>query len=98
MQQQGHVLRRLARQGNVELVTQMLDAGVNVDSAQEDGCTALWLAAEHGCTDVARLLLSRRASPHTVKTSGNISPLFIASQNGHGAVVDLLLHHGANPN
>jgi hypothetical protein len=98
MQQQGHVLRRLCRQGNVELVTQMLDAGVSVDSPQEDGCTGLWLACEHGCTDVVRVLLTRRASPHATKTAGNISALFIAAQNGHAAVVDLLLHHGANPN
>jgi hypothetical protein len=96
--QQGHVLRRLSRQGNVELVTQMLEAGVNVDSAQEDGCTSLWLAAEHGCTDIARMLLQHRANPLVTKNPGNISALFISAQNGHATVVDLLLHHGANPN
>jgi hypothetical protein len=95
--QQGHVFRRLCKQGTVELASQMIDAGVNVDTPQEDGCTGLWLAAENGCTDVVKLLLLRKANPHALKTAGNISPLFIASQNGHTAAVELLLLHGANP-
>lgn len=98
MQQQGHALRRLCRQGNTDLVAQMLDAGTPPDVPQDDGCTGLWLAAEHGCTDVVRLLLQRKATPHAVKTAGNISALFIAAQNGHTAIVELLLLHGANPN
>jgi hypothetical protein len=97
-QQQGYVFRRLCQQGSTDLVRQMLDAGMDVDLAQDDGCTGLWLAAEAGAVEVVRLLCTRRASTNVFKNPGNVSALFIASQNGHSSVVDVLLLNGANPN
>lgn len=95
----GRVLRQLCRQGNVDMVRKMLEAGVPVDAPQEDGCTGLWLAAEAGCADVVKLLAeSAGANVNAVKTAGNISALYIAAQNGHISVVDVLLVNGANPN
>lgn len=95
----GRVLRQLCRQGNVEMVRRMLEAGVPVDAPQEDGCTGLWLAAESGCADVVKLLAeSAGASVNAVKTAGNISALYVSAQNGHLQCVDVLLVNGANPN
>lgn len=81
------------------MVRKMLEAGVPVDAPQEDGCSGLWLAAEAGCADVVKLLAeSAGANVNAVKTAGNISALYIAGQNGHVSVVDVLLVNGANPN
>lgn len=95
----GRVLRQLCRQGNVEMVRRMLEAGVPVDAPQEDGCTGLWLAAEAGCAEVVKLLCEvAGANVNAVKTAGNISALYVAAQNGHLTCVDVLLVNGANPN
>ena len=95
----GRVLRQLCRQGNAEMARRMLEAGVPVDAPQEDGCTGLWLAAEAGCANVVKLLAETAgANVNAVKTVGNISALYVAAQNGHVSVVDVLLVNGANPN
>ncbi len=95
----GRVLRQLCRQGNIEMVRRMLEAGVPVDAPQEDGCTGLWLAAEAGCAEVVKLLAEAAgANVNAVKTAGNISALYVAAQNGHLTCVDVLLVNGANPN
>ena len=46
---------------DVELVTQLLDAGADVESPNEDGQTALMLAARTGSLDIAKLLVERGA-------------------------------------
>ncbi|CAM6101976.1 unnamed protein product [Calypogeia fissa] len=50
-----------ASSGNVDAVTQILDDGLHVDSADYDGRTALHLAASEGNLGVVQLLLERNA-------------------------------------
>ena len=95
---QGTVLRRMCQQGNVDLAKQIIDAGANVDAAQEDGCTALWLAAEAGHLGVVQMLCGAGANMGAVKVPGNVTALYVAAQNGHVGIVDVLLMNGANPN
>ncbi|CAM6101985.1 unnamed protein product [Calypogeia fissa] len=50
-----------ASSGNVDAVSQILDGGLHVDSADYDGRTALHLAASEGNLGVVQLLLERNA-------------------------------------
>ncbi|CAM6101978.1 unnamed protein product [Calypogeia fissa] len=50
-----------ASSGNVDAVTQILDDGLHVDSADYDGRTALHLAASEGNLGVVQLLLERNS-------------------------------------
>eukprot|EP00758_Cryptobia_borreli_P003635 Tbor_TRINITY_DN3883_c0_g1::TRINITY_DN3883_c0_g1_i1::g.5638::m.5638 len=95
---QGAVLRRMCQQGNVEMALQILNGGAYPNDAQEDGCTALWLAAEAGNLSIIQLLMKYKVNISATKEPGHITPLYIACQNGHVGVVDLLLMNGASPN
>ena len=57
----------------------------------------MYIAAQNGHLDVARLLLGRGAHPNAAITDG-ATPLYIAAQNGHLEVARLLLDRGANTN
>eukprot|EP01060_Flectonema_neradi_P023367 TRINITY_DN31616_c0_g1_i1.p1 TRINITY_DN31616_c0_g1~~TRINITY_DN31616_c0_g1_i1.p1 ORF type:complete len:593 (+),score=150.59 TRINITY_DN31616_c0_g1_i1:132-1910(+) len=90
--------RKGCQQGNTDLVIQLLQHGVPIDSPQEDGCTGLWLASEAGRANVVELLCQHGADTSICRNQGGASPLYVAAQNGFEAVVETLLRHGANPN
>ena len=59
------------------------------------GVTALYAAALRGRTDVAALLLKAGAPPDQPNAMGDV-PLAIAAQEGHAAIVSMLLRQGAS--
>ena len=73
----------------------MLSHKADVDKARIDGCTALYMAAQNGHTEVASLLLSHKADVDKVKKNG-FTALMIAAQEGHIDVAALLLSHKAD--
>jgi ankyrin repeat protein len=56
--------------GDLALVTQLLDAGADVDSPNDDGQTALMLAARVGSLDIATLLVERGADVNARSLAG----------------------------
>ena len=60
------------------------------------GRSPLWLAASVGHVDVVRVLLSEEVEVDTADATGN-TPLMCAASQGYGAIVTLLLQHGASP-
>lgn len=62
--------------GNLELVEDMLDAGVSPETKGPDGMNALQLAAQHGQVQIAETLLNRGAPPEEP----------IGSTNPHSAI------------
>jgi ankyrin repeat protein len=87
--QVGLALRSAARQGRVEKVRALLDAGAKANIGW-DG--PLVQAAQHGHPEVALLLLRNGANVH----HNNDAALHWASARGHIGVVNVLLDHGAD--
>src|SRR4051794_17996925 len=94
-----------AAAGNVKRVSQLLDAGVNVNGYLENGANALMFACLKGRTQVVRLLLKRGADPSTKsrtgKYAGNSLPLHalaVAAEHGHLQIVRMLIRAGAEVN
>jgi len=79
------LLRTSASRGELGGVTALLDTGVCVDAKDEEGHTALYLAAREDMLDTVKLLLVRGASPHV-----RPSPLEVAVTRGHYAVAETL--------
>ena len=50
-------------QGNLDLMTFLIDAGANVNAPNKDGLTPLIVGCYHGNSDVVNLLLQRGANP-----------------------------------
>jgi len=98
-------LTKAARAGNLEEVRRLLEAGANVNYADEDdndpdsdiysGATALHYAAEQGNVAMAQLLIECGAAVD--EYDGSLwTPLFYAVDNGHRDMVALLIGHGAD--
>ena len=72
----------------------LLDRGAQVDLANKNGSTSLFVASQTGQEATAKLLLDRGAHVDLAKKDG-CTPLYIASQNGQEATAKLLLSRGA---
>lgn len=84
---------------NLEAVKRGIDKeGMDVNTRdKEDGCTALFIAAEGGFEDIVEFLLTRRANCELFNHNES-APLFIASMKDNVGVVKLLLKYGADVN
>ena len=61
----------------------LLARGARVNSRSQRGCSALGMAAEAGLAEVVLLLLKAGAEVDAATEDG-MTPLMLASQNGHG--------------
>ena len=102
----GHVssgstqLIRAAMLNNLPRVLQLVQLGAKLDLVDKTwGCSALYWASLMGHEHVAKALLDgkyeRRGATVDVCSEINSTPLMAACQNGHEAVVRLLLSRGA---
>lgn len=84
-----------AAEGDVARVKALLDGGMDPDTANRYGATALTFASDKGHTEVIRLLLERGAEPNVTDTFYNQTPLAWALSKGHFDIAVLLIEHGA---
>ena len=92
----GKALLVAAREGHLEIVRLLLEAGADKDAATTtDGATALLLAAFQGHLEVVRLLLEAGADKDSATTDG-ATALLVADREGHLEIVRLLLEAGAD--
>ncbi|CAK4083226.1 unnamed protein product [Aphanomyces euteiches] len=92
-------LMKACAKGAVDQVDKLLQRSnvsvnsVNFLSGTHNGYTPLMYACEAGHIDVVRRLLKEPKLRLTYKTTKKESALVVASQNGHDAIVQLLLEH-----
>lgn len=72
-------------------VVDILIQKVNVNTSSKTGLTALHLASRHGYTILVSTLLSYGADPLS-KLKDGLTPFLQACSQGHGAVVNTILH------
>ena len=87
-----------AMNGNREAVRALLKDGVDVNTTQADGMTALHWAAQKGDVELATVLLYASANLKATTRIGGYTPLLIASKNGDAAMIDTLTRAGADAN
>ena len=81
----------LAERGHFDVVSFLLTGNrANVNQTDGDGATALHYAAAYGNASVVWRLLERGAQPNSVLPNG-ATAFFLAAQNGHSPVLQLLL-------
>ena len=79
--------------GHVDAARLLLEKGVEVDRAAEDGATPLHNACEKGHAEL--LLLENGADANRVHKCGS-TPLYVACEKGNADVARLLLENGAD--
>ena len=85
-----------AMHGDTETVLALLTDGVDANTAQGDGMTALHWTAVNGDVETAQMLLYAGANVRATTRLGAYTSLLLASQYGQAAVVDALLDAGAD--
>ncbi|XP_065626457.1 potassium channel AKT1 isoform X2 [Quercus suber] len=84
-----------ALRGDNLLLHQLLKRGLDPNESDNNGRTALHVAASKGSENCVLLLLDYRANPNSRDSEGNV-PLWEAMLGGHETVIKLLLDSGAN--
>lgn len=91
-----HDLFTAVYEGDQDAVVRLLRLGVSPEALDEDGQTALYVAAVSDAPGIVRLLLSAGAAPDRL-SAGSDLPLCGAACGGHTEVVRALLASGAVP-
>ena len=85
-------LLKAAEEGNVDLVTTLLEEGAEVEYKDEDGDTAAHEAAKGGHDAVLTILLDNGAMVNT-RGRWDRTPIMYAAEKGHTTTIKLL-HNG----
>ena len=85
----------LLQASNASMAKLLLEQGADVAAANNDGSTALMLAALGGHAALIQLLLQHDADVAAADNDGDTA-LSFAARGGHEAVAQLLLQHGAD--
>jgi glycerophosphodiester phosphodiesterase len=91
----------LATKANfIDIVKLLVDAGVDINYQDEQGETALHIAARFGHDECARILLEgsddQKADTESFENTYSWTPLFIACVDGNFGVMQLLIDAGAD--
>jgi len=86
-----------AKEGDVALVSKGLDSGIHGEAVDENGVSALMMAAMKGSVETCQVLLDNFADPNGAEPTAGRTPLMFAAQGGASTVVELLLGKKADP-
>ena len=88
-------LMKAAREGNLQIVSDLIDAGADIHLKNVDGNTALWLACFSEDLNVVKLLISKGIEIDTINVNG-VTSLMYAASSGKEEMVTLLIDAGAD--
>ena len=80
----------------IELIQLFLDHGAGANARDEDGLTALMIAASSGELQTVRMLLDYGADPHAHDRDTEDTAIILATREGHPRVVEYLLDRGVS--
>ncbi|KAI4245539.1 MAG: hypothetical protein LQ352_006551 [Teloschistes flavicans] len=100
MSRSGEILSLATKANFVRIVQLLTQVGVDLDYQDDQGETALHLAARFGHVDCVKALLndsdSQKVNIDLAESVFGWTPLFVACVEGHLGVVELLIDAGAN--
>ena len=93
-----NTIHRFAYDGNIEVVKKLLADGVNVNTKEEDGGTALHWAANEGHKEIVELLITSGADVNISGPHGGGTALHFSANEGHKEIAEILITKGADIN
>lgn len=89
-------LMRACKEGQLEIVDELLTLGADLAVLNADGCNALWLACYSGNQAIIQRLIDAGIAIDNQNGNGATALMYVAS-NRKPDLVQLLLNNGANP-
>ena len=90
------ILMEALKRKHTKIASMLVKQGANLDDYSLAGCHVLGFAAEAGNLEIAEHVLDAKLCDVNYQTPlKGFSALMMASQNGHYAVVESLINHGA---
>jgi ankyrin repeat protein len=86
---------KAVNEGDRELVSSFIKAGIDINAKEDDGRTALLIAAEKGDAGMAALLADSGADVNARDVDG-YTALMYAAYKGNLELAELLVNHGAD--
>mmetsp|Transcript_25810 Transcript_25810/g.80476 ORF Transcript_25810/g.80476 Transcript_25810/m.80476 type:complete len:309 (-) Transcript_25810:93-1019(-) len=86
-----------AKVGDAAMVTKGVESGISGQTVDEDGVSALMMAAMNGSLETCQVLLDHGASANAPEPISGRTPMMFAAQGGGTAVVELMLGKKADP-
>ncbi len=83
-------------EGHVLVASLLIDRGAGIQARNKGGFTPLHAAAYANAVEIAEKLLSRGANIKDQLNKAGVSPLSVASEEGHPGLVKVLIGHGAD--
>jgi ankyrin repeat protein len=90
-------LLEAVKAGDQAVVAELLGQGIDPNTAEVDGTTALHWAVRRDDLDVVRRLIRAGANARAANRYG-VTPLYLAAVNGSAATIEVLLEGGADAN
>ncbi|NMC39498.1 MAG: ankyrin repeat domain-containing protein [Bacteroidales bacterium] len=92
----GLSIHEAALNGQINVVIGILETGMDPDTADEDGRTALMYAAFNGHTETIKRLVEKGANVNLRDPNGR-TPLMMAASGPYSEAVKILLENNADP-
>ncbi|XP_021375917.1 ankyrin-1-like [Mizuhopecten yessoensis] len=89
-----HSFVKAASEGDLETVTSHIESGIDINSVNEMGDSALCMSCYYGQIQMTKYLLKLNASVNYSKSDFEMTPLHACAKNGYIETVDILLQHG----
>lgn len=90
-------MRTAALQGNLDIVQQSVEQGIDIEESDQLDRTALMFASYNGHTEVVQFLIEQGADVQKQNSEGRTSLMF-ASSGPFPDTVERLLENGSDPN
>jgi ankyrin repeat protein len=87
----------IGKDGNIEIIKLLIDAGLDVNSVNEYGKSLINIAILNDNIELVKLLIEAGVDVNAVDSNG-YCPLFYAIQNHYGHIIKLLIESGAHTN
>lgn len=84
------LIHKFAQHGNLEMIQLLVEFGANLNSSDNQGVTALMMAAKEGHFEAADLLVKSGAEINSTDSKGSTA-LVYAARSGHNDLLQLLL-------
>ena len=91
-------ITKAATEGNIEEVKHLLETGVNINSTNNDGETALMKAAQNGHIEIVKMLIEKGADVNFKDKYGSTALMKTSRHLGNAETAKVLLDHGADVN